>query len=84
MNDANNVPVAPELTCSDCIYCQPGPNTQKDVLSRVCYRNPPTALAILTQQGVAVLSVRPEIRVDTLACGEFETEEDDPSAGLTS
>lgn len=76
-----------EPTCGDCIHCQAGPDTQHDVLARLCYRNPPTAFGILTQQGVAVMSVRPQVRVDTLACGEFEPEEDEQpptSAGMTS
>ena len=74
--------------CGDCIHCQPGPRTQEDILSRVCYRNPPTAFGVLTQQGIAVMSVRPEIRIDTFACGEYEPEDDDANAnanvGLTS
>lgn len=64
------------FVCGDCVHCQPGPNTKNNVLSRSCFRNPPTAVAILTQQGIAVMSVRPEVNADTPACGEYETDED--------
>lgn len=90
MNDVNAIP--PEqigMVCGNCVHCLPGPQTKGDVLARNCYRYPPTAFGVLTQQGVAVMAVRPEIRVDTPACGEFETEDDDvdvppASGGLTS
>lgn len=65
-------------TCSDCVHCLPGPNTPNDILSRCCYRFPPTAMIAQTPQGVAVITFRPEVRTDTTACGEFETAEDDP------
>lgn len=71
--------------CGDCVYCGPGPNTQKDVLSRNCYRYPPTAIGTVTQQGIIVVSARPEIRVETPACGEYETEDEgDTTPGLTA
>lgn len=66
------------LYCGDCMFCEPGPNTAHDVFSRVCYRNPPVALAVMTQKGLAVISVRPEIRPDTWACGEFSDEDATP------
>lgn len=88
----NNEPLIPtanvvnEPVCGDCVHCQPGPRTKDDIMSRACYRFPPTTLGVLTQQGIAIMSVRPEIRVDTIACGEFEPPEDDAlaNAGLTS
>lgn len=86
MNDVVNKAAPDYFVCGDCIHCQPGPDTKNDVMSRVCYRNPPTAFGVLTQGGIAVMSVRPQIRVDTFACGEYELHEDDEpqSAGLTS
>lgn len=88
MNDKLPIPeVTQPFVCGDCVHCQPGPRTQEDILSRACYRNPPTAFGVLTQQGIAVMSVRPEIRIDTFACGEFETDDADAandSVGLTS
>lgn len=77
----------PSLVCGDCIHCQPGPNTQNDVLSRVCYRFPPVPMLVGTNQGPAVMSVRAEIRVDTPACGEWEEPDEvapPVSPGLTS
>ena len=76
----NNVEVSTPPVCGNCIHCQHGPNTQRDIMSRACYRHPPTAFGVLTQQGIAVMSVRPEIRVDTFACGEYEPPEDDDEA----
>lgn len=62
--------------CGDCIYCRESPNTQNDILSRCCYRNPPSAMLAQTPKGTAVISIRPEIRVDTWACGEYDPGED--------
>jgi len=62
--------------CGDCVHCGAGPNIRVDVLSRVCYRHPPTALGVVTAQGLVVASVRPEIRLDTPACGEYEEPDD--------
>lgn len=77
-----------ETTCGTCVYCQPGPRTKEDVLSRVCYRHPPTAIGVMTNQGIIVASVRPEIRPDTVACGEYDDGTLDDGAptlaGLTS
>lgn len=72
--------------CGDCVHCMPGPNTKNDIMSRNCFRFPPTAFGVLTPQGVAVISARPEIQMGTFACGEFEPPEDDApaNAGLTS
>ena len=89
MNNEHLIPTANvvnEPVCGDCVHCQPGPRTKEDIMSRACYRFPPTAFGVLTQQGIAVMSVRPEIRVDTIACGEFETadEEEPQNSGLTS
>lgn len=74
------------FTCGGCVHCQPGPNTKNDVLSRVCYRYPPTPMLVGTNAGPAVMSVRAEIRTETPACGEYEEPEDDMpvSPGLTS
>lgn len=66
-----------ELTCGDCIYCREGPRTKDDIFARVCYRNPPTLVGGVTNQGMAIVTARPEIRTDTWACGEFDTDEDD-------
>lgn len=72
-------------TCGECVHCLPGPNTKNDVLSRCCYRYPPLGALAQTGQGVAIVSYRPEIRTDTIACGEFESLIDDPvSVGLTA
>lgn len=85
MNDDKQLSHAKEPTCGDCVHCMPGPNTANDILSRNCYRYPPTPLLAMSPQGPAVVSVRPEIRVETIACGEFESVEDDaPTVGLTS
>lgn len=69
-------PLVPEtpshFTCGSCMYCNVGPKTSQDVLSRVCHRNPPIPFAFLTQQGILVVSARGEIRTDTPACGEFD------------
>ena len=62
-----------DSTCRDCVHCLPGPNTKNDVLSRCCYRYPPLASIAQAQQGIAIISYRPEIRTDTTACGEFES-----------
>ncbi len=62
-----------------------GPNTPNDIMSRNCYRFPPVPL--LTQmpgKGVVMVSVRPEIRVETPACGEYETPENEVSWDETS
>ena len=63
------------FVCGNCVHCQEGPNTVNNILSRNCYRYPPTAVVANTPKGPAIISVRPEIQVDTPACGEFETEE---------
>lgn len=79
MNDANNAtPVVQEQgpTCGGCIHCLPGPNTQNDIMSRNCYRFPPVPMMVGTSKGPAVVSVRAEVRVETIACGEYE--EPDP------
>lgn len=62
--------------CGDCIYCREGPNTQNDIFSRCCYRNPPIPALVQTSKGPAIMSIRPEIRVDTWACGEYDPGED--------
>ena len=76
-----DTPDAPEsvgdLLCGDCVHCRPGPDTKNDVLSRCCYRMPPVPMFVNTPNGPGLASVRPAIRVDTWACGEFETDEDD-------
>lgn len=64
----------PGKTCADCGHCQPGMNTSKDVMVRTCQRNPPRVIPVITQQGVAVISARPEIRASDAACGEFASE----------
>jgi len=69
-----------ELVCGNCEHLGPGPNTQKDVLSRNCYRYPPTSIGVLTPQGIVLVSARPEVRVDTPACGDFESPDEDDSA----
>ena len=75
-----------EPVCGDCVHCKPGPKTQEDVLARVCYRNPPSVVGVLTAQGIAIVSARGEIRVDSYACGEYEEPEDETPmlTGLTS
>lgn len=73
----NNVNEAKPIVCGDCIHCHPGPKTQSDVFARVCHRHPPKTFGVMTQQGFAVVSARPEIRTDTFACGEYETEDDE-------
>lgn len=86
-NDTPQLSHAKEPVCGDCVHCMPGPNTKDDILSRNCYRYPPVPhMAEIPGKGIVVISVRPEIRVETIACGEFETAEDDdvPSPGLTS
>jgi hypothetical protein len=64
--------------CGDCVHCLPGPDTQNDIMARACYRFPPIPLLAPTNKGPGLASVRPLIRVDTWACGEYETEEDAP------
>lgn len=75
-----------QLVCGDCMFCMPGPDTQSDILSRACYRMPPVPMLAQTSQGVGLVSVRPLIRVDTWACGEFDdkAEDDVQLPGLTS
>lgn len=72
----------PAAICGACVYCLPGPKTKEDVFSRLCFRNPPTAVGAVMPQGLAVMSVRPEIRIETPACGEFEDAEDDGAPTL--
>jgi hypothetical protein len=76
-----------DFTCGDCVHCLPGPNTQQDVMSRNCYRYPPIPYMAQVAPGqIGVVALRPEIRVETIACGEYEEDaaEDVPSPGLTS
>ncbi len=82
MNDAANNDLSHakpaddgKLKCGDCIYCEPGPDTQNDILSRCCYRMPPVPMLAPTPKGPGVVTVRPLIRVDTWACGEFDSGE---------
>lgn len=72
-------------TCGDCVHCAAGPNTANDIMSRNCYRMPPVPVLAQIKGQMGVISIRPEIRVETPACGEFEPPEDDgPAIGLTS
>lgn len=75
-NDLSHEKLDVVLTCSDCIYCREGPSTHHDILSRCCYRNPPIPTLVQTPKGPAIMSIRPEIRVDTWACGEYDPGED--------
>lgn len=85
MSDNKQLSHAKEPVCGDCVHCMPGPNTQNNLMSRNCYRYPPVAIGVQMQGQLAVVSVRPEISVTTIACGEYEEPDDEiPSAGLTS
>lgn len=72
----------PNWTCGDCVHVGPGPSTKQDLMARNCYRFPPTAIGTLTQQGFVIVAARPEIRVETPACGEFESPEWDDALGM--
>jgi hypothetical protein len=60
------------ITCRDCVYniSTVDPNTKN--LTKNCTRNPPTAHAILTQQGIAMICSYPVIKDDMQACGEWD------------
>lgn len=87
-DDVSHAKVEPtEPVCGDCMHCMPGPRTKDDIMARCCYRYPPTAMIAQAQGGgLAIVSFRPEIRVETIACGEYEEQaaEEVPSPGLTS
>lgn len=63
-------------TCKDCVYNHLAINAAKEVI-RNCVRYPPTALAVATERGIAVMCNYPPIDNNTVACGEWDDGLDD-------
>lgn len=82
-------------TCGGCVHYQ----GEQDGAQGTCWRFPPTPVPVMQPQpatialpdkrapqgpGFGVVSVRAPVMVDTPACGEFETPEDDDDPGATA
>ena len=63
-------------TCLSCIYNTLSTNPNNKELQKNCVRFPPTAHAVPTQQGIAMICSYPIIIDSMTACGEWDDGED--------
>lgn len=59
-------------TCKDCVHNTLSIDSNSKQITKNCVRFPPTAHAIATQQGIAMLCAYPVITDDIQACGEWD------------
>ncbi len=59
-------------TCNDCVYNVISTDNPAKEITRHCARFPPLTHAVLTQQGIAMMTAYPVIKNEMLACGEWD------------
>jgi len=50
-----------DATCKTCKYFKMVADPMSKQMSKVCFANPPVVLALMTQQGIAMLTNRPPV-----------------------
>jgi len=62
--------------CRDCRFCVQGEIDPNNPGQRPynCYAKPPLTTSMLTAQGVVIMTMRPVITLDDIACKEFSLE----------
>lgn len=50
-----------QVTCKTCMYFKMVADPMSKQMSKVCFANPPVVSALLTQQGIAMLTNRPPV-----------------------